>query len=125
MSEEPILFAAYAGVLGGAERVLLDCVTRLERPLRVACPPGPLADELRAAGIEHVPLEDRKVDARSMSGGPGWKRTLSQKVPFRGRRQMETAPDYGPVGQIYPHVPPMIGVYPVDPRSWRSNVSKA
>jgi glycosyltransferase involved in cell wall biosynthesis len=65
-----ITFAAYAGVLGGAERVLLDCVTRLERPLRVACPPGPLADELRAAGIEHVPLEDRGL-RRSMSGTAG------------------------------------------------------
>ena len=44
VSDEPMLFAAYAGVLGGAERVLLDCVTRLDRPLRVACPPGPLAE---------------------------------------------------------------------------------
>jgi glycosyltransferase involved in cell wall biosynthesis len=65
-----ITFAAYAGVLGGAERVLLDCVTRLERPLRVACPPGPLADELRKAGIEHVPLEDRGLK-RSVSGTAG------------------------------------------------------
>ena len=52
-----IVFATYSGVLGGAERVLLDCVTRLERPLRVACPPGPLADALQAAGIEHVAAE--------------------------------------------------------------------
>ncbi|MDA0173234.1 glycosyltransferase family 4 protein [Solirubrobacter taibaiensis] len=70
MSDEPILFAAYAGVLGGAERVLLDCVTRLERPLRVACPPGPLADALQSAGIEHVPLEDRGLK-RSVAGTAG------------------------------------------------------
>lgn len=67
---EPILFASYAGVLGGAERVLLDCVTRLEHPLRVACPPGPLADELHAAGIEHVPLDDRGLK-RSIAGTAG------------------------------------------------------
>lgn len=65
-----ILFAAYAGVLGGAERVLLDCVTRLDEPLRVACPPGPLADELQRAGIEHVPLEDRGLK-RSIAGTAG------------------------------------------------------
>ncbi|MDA0182651.1 glycosyltransferase [Solirubrobacter phytolaccae] len=65
-----ILFASYAGVLGGAERVLLDCVTRLERPLRVACPEGPLADELRRAGIEHAPLEDRGL-SKSVSGTGG------------------------------------------------------
>src|SRR3954454_17474628 len=61
VSNEPILFAAYAGVLGGAERVLLDCVTRLERPLAVACPEGPLAAALRRAGIEHVPLQERPL----------------------------------------------------------------
>jgi glycosyltransferase involved in cell wall biosynthesis len=48
-----ILFASYSGLLGGAERVLLDCATRLDRPVRIACPPGPLAD---AAGPLHVPL---------------------------------------------------------------------
>ena len=54
MTDRPVLFASYSGVLGGAERVLLDCVTRLERPVAVACPEGPLADALRAAGIAHV-----------------------------------------------------------------------
>src|SRR3954447_20186680 len=56
-----VLFASYAGVLGGAERVLLDCVTRLERPLAVACPQGPLAAALRDAGIEHMALEQRPL----------------------------------------------------------------
>jgi glycosyltransferase involved in cell wall biosynthesis len=70
VGDDPILFASYAGVLGGAERVLIDCVTRLKRPLKVACPPGPLAEELHAAGIEHVPLEDRGLK-RSMSGTAG------------------------------------------------------
>ena len=40
-------------MLGGAERVLLDCATRLDRPVTIACPPGPLAE---AAGALHVPL---------------------------------------------------------------------
>src|SRR3954470_2622988 len=56
-----VLFASYAGVLGGAERVLLDCVTRLERPLAVACPDGPLAAALRDAGGEHLPLKERPL----------------------------------------------------------------
>lgn len=31
---------------------------------------------------KHVPLEERKVDAMSMFGGPGLKKTLQQKLPF-------------------------------------------
>ncbi|MBE2316387.1 glycosyltransferase family 4 protein [Solirubrobacter sp. CPCC 204708] len=77
---EPVLFASYAGVLGGAERVLLDCVTRLERPLRVACPPGPLADELHAAGIDHVPLQDRGL-AKSATGTLGLTYELTKLKP--------------------------------------------
>jgi len=75
-----LLFASYAGVLGGAERVLVDCVTRLERPLRVACPPGPLADELRQAGIEHVPLKDRGL-GRSAAGTLGMTYELTRLRP--------------------------------------------
>src|SRR3954454_14743156 len=80
VSNEPILFAAYAGVLGGAERVLVDCVTRLQRPLRVACPPGPLADALHAAGIEHVPLKDRGLK-RSTGGTLGMTYELTRLRP--------------------------------------------
>ncbi len=50
----PILFVSYSGLLGGAERVLLDCATRLPRPLVVACPEGALADAVRAAGLRHA-----------------------------------------------------------------------
>jgi glycosyltransferase involved in cell wall biosynthesis len=46
----PVLFLSYSGLLGGAERVLLDCATRLPRPVVVACPEGPLADAEIAAG---------------------------------------------------------------------------
>ncbi|HET6550775.1 MAG TPA: hypothetical protein VFG79_20095, partial [Solirubrobacter sp.] len=57
----PIVFASYSGLLGGAERVLLDCATRLERPVAVACPPGPLAAALAAAGVERVALKARPL----------------------------------------------------------------
>lgn len=80
VSGAPILFASYSGVLGGAERVLVDCVTRLDRPLRVACPPGPLAEELAAAGIEHVPLEDRGL-SKSVSGTGGLALELTKLKP--------------------------------------------
>jgi glycosyltransferase involved in cell wall biosynthesis len=77
---DPVLFASYSGVFGGAERVLLDCVTRLQRPLRVACPPGPLADRLRAAGVEHVPLRDRGL-RRSATGTLGLAYELTRLRP--------------------------------------------
>src|SRR3954454_22798346 len=75
-----IVFATYSGVLGGAERVLLDCVTRLESPLRVACPPGPLAEALQAAGIEHVPLKDRGL-RKSAAGTLGLAYELTRLRP--------------------------------------------
>jgi len=80
MVDQPILFACYSGVLGGAERVLIDCVTRLERPLRVACPPGPLAEELRQAGIEHVRLKDRGL-RKSAAGTLGMTYELTRMRP--------------------------------------------
>ena len=42
---------SYSGVLGGAERVLLEVASGLEEPPLIACPPGPLADAARAAGV--------------------------------------------------------------------------
>jgi glycosyltransferase involved in cell wall biosynthesis len=49
----PVLFASYSGLFGGAERVLLDCATRLPRPAVIACPDGALAEAARAAGLAH------------------------------------------------------------------------
>src|SRR4051794_10986104 len=59
MTDRPVLFVAYSGVLGGAERVLLDVATRLERPAVIACPDGPLADALRTARLPHAPIKAR------------------------------------------------------------------
>jgi glycosyltransferase involved in cell wall biosynthesis len=59
--ERPVLLLAYAGVLGGAERVLLDCATRLPRPALVACPDGALAAAAEAAGLAVVRLPQRTL----------------------------------------------------------------
>jgi glycosyltransferase involved in cell wall biosynthesis len=69
MSGARLLIVSYSGLLGGAERVLLDCATRLPQgsdrePVVVACPDGPLAAALRAAGLAHVRLPDRPLRLR-------------------------------------------------------------
>ena len=68
MGGRPVLFLSYSGVLGGAERVLLDCATRLERPAVVACPEGPLAAAARGAGLRVEPLRDRSLRLRGSRG---------------------------------------------------------
>ena len=60
----PVLLVAAAGVLGGAERVLLDWGGSLARPALLACPPGPLAEAAAAAGLDVVPLADRPLQRR-------------------------------------------------------------
>jgi N-acetylglucosaminyl-diphospho-decaprenol L-rhamnosyltransferase len=55
---------SYSGLLGGAERVLLEVASRVgERPL-LACPPGPLADEARARGLGVFELRERSLELR-------------------------------------------------------------
>ena len=72
-----IVFATYSGVLGGAERVLLDCVTRLESPLRVACPPGPLADALIDERHQRQQQQRRDRPRDPFAPTPyGWRNTL-------------------------------------------------
>jgi glycosyltransferase involved in cell wall biosynthesis len=65
MGGRPVLFVSYSGVLGGAERVLLDCATRIGRPAVIACPDGPLA---RAAT---VPVEILRRRPPQLRGGRG------------------------------------------------------
>ncbi len=64
MDDRPVLFLSYSGVLGGAERVLLDCATRLGRPALVACPEGPLAAAARGAGLRVDPIRNRSLHLR-------------------------------------------------------------
>lgn len=57
------LFASYSAVLGGAERILLDCATGLESAA-VACPEGPLASAAREGGLAVVALSPRPMEFR-------------------------------------------------------------
>ena len=55
-----ILYLDHTGELGGAERVLLDVLPRLDRnriePILAASPQGELLDRARALGVEVLPL---------------------------------------------------------------------
>ena len=66
--KRPVLLVSAAGVLGGAERVLLDWSRALAPPVVLACPPGPLAAAARTAGIEVATLADRPLQRRGRSG---------------------------------------------------------
>ena len=62
------LFVSYTGETGGSERLLVDFARGLERPVAVACPPGPLAERLAELDIEHVPVAARPLDMRRSAG---------------------------------------------------------
>ena len=64
VASPPLLFVSYSGVLGGAERILVDCATRLGEPAVVACPPGPLATAAREAGLRVAPVRPRPLVLR-------------------------------------------------------------
>jgi glycosyltransferase involved in cell wall biosynthesis len=64
MPRRPVLLLSAAGVLGGAERVLLDWARAIERPVLLACPHGPLSDAARDAGLDAVELADRRLQRR-------------------------------------------------------------
>jgi glycosyltransferase involved in cell wall biosynthesis len=64
MAAAPIAFVSYSGVLGGAERILLDCAVRLGRPVVLGSPEGPLAAAARAAGLEVAVLRERSLRLR-------------------------------------------------------------
>jgi glycosyltransferase involved in cell wall biosynthesis/GT2 family glycosyltransferase len=59
-----VLFVSYSGVIGGAERHLVDVAAALEGERIVACPEGPLADAARAAELRVLPLHDRSLRVR-------------------------------------------------------------
>src|SRR3954454_4574829 len=83
MVRPPLLFVSYSGVLGGAERVLLDSVTRMDRDVTVACPDGPLAAALVAAGITHARTKPRPLHrgTRHAGGIAGLARELRRLQP--------------------------------------------
>ena len=65
----PALLVAQTGLLGGAERVLLDWSRALERPVVLACPPGPLAAAAAAAGHRVEALPERPLQRRGRTAG--------------------------------------------------------
>jgi glycosyltransferase involved in cell wall biosynthesis len=52
-------------MLGGGERILLDCAGGLARPAVLACPEGPLAAAAREQGLELAPLRERPIELRA------------------------------------------------------------
>jgi glycosyltransferase involved in cell wall biosynthesis len=58
-----VLFASYSLLLGGAERLLLDCATGMDSAA-VACPEGPLAQAARGQGLTVVVLGARSLEFR-------------------------------------------------------------
>ena len=55
---------SYAGVLGGAERLLLDVAGGLAETPTLACPGGPLAERARADGLHVIELRERPLELR-------------------------------------------------------------
>jgi N-acetylglucosaminyl-diphospho-decaprenol L-rhamnosyltransferase len=70
----PALFVSYAGVLGGAERLLLDMAAGLAETPTLACPEGPLAERARDQGIHVLAIPERPLElrasARDRAGAP-------------------------------------------------------
>ncbi|HEY2601390.1 MAG TPA: glycosyltransferase [Thermoleophilaceae bacterium] len=61
----PALFVSYSGLLGGAERFLLDMAGGLADTPSLACPDGPLAERARAAGLHVIELPERRLELRA------------------------------------------------------------
>jgi N-acetylglucosaminyl-diphospho-decaprenol L-rhamnosyltransferase len=60
-----LIAASYSGVLGGAERILLDVASSLPEPPELALPEGPLAEEARARGLGVFELRERSLVLRA------------------------------------------------------------
>jgi N-acetylglucosaminyl-diphospho-decaprenol L-rhamnosyltransferase len=61
------LFVSYSGVLGGAERVLLDAADAMDGTALLACPAGPLACAAASAGLTTLVLPHRSLRVRGGS----------------------------------------------------------
>jgi N-acetylglucosaminyl-diphospho-decaprenol L-rhamnosyltransferase len=60
----PVLAVSYSGLLGGAERLLLDVAGGLPEPPLLACPPGRLAEAGRGRGLGVFELRERSLELR-------------------------------------------------------------
>lgn len=63
------LLISYSGVLGGAERILLELADTLGEETCLACPPGPLALAARQRGIRVFALRARSLELRRQPVG--------------------------------------------------------
>ncbi len=73
-----LLLVSYTGILGGAERVLLDCAAGVPGDHVVACPAGELAGRARGAGLGVLELPERSLDLRA--GGRARVRAIAALV---------------------------------------------
>lgn len=60
-----LIAVSYSGVLGGAERLLLDMAAGLPEPPELAAPEGPLAQAARARGLGVFELRERSLVMRA------------------------------------------------------------
>jgi GT2 family glycosyltransferase/glycosyltransferase involved in cell wall biosynthesis len=60
-----LIAVSYSGVLGGAERLLLDVAAALPEPPELAAPEGPLAAAARARGLGVLELRERSLVMRA------------------------------------------------------------
>jgi glycosyltransferase involved in cell wall biosynthesis len=114
MSGGPPLIVSYSGVLGGAERVLLDCATRLERGAVVACPDGPLAASLRAAGLGWAGIRERPL-RRGVAHARGLAALARESAALARRHRAGTMVAWGAravlATALLPARPPLLAVH--------------
>ncbi len=60
-----LIAVSYSGVLGGAERLLLDVAAAVPEPPELAAPEGPLAQAARARGLGVFELRERSLVLRA------------------------------------------------------------
>jgi GT2 family glycosyltransferase/glycosyltransferase involved in cell wall biosynthesis len=87
------LAVTYPGVLGGAERTLLDFTRGLPGGLVLACPEGPLAERARAEGVSVIPLRSRPLELR---GGLGDRLGASRALAGHARDVRRLVREVGP-----------------------------
>ena len=88
-----VLFVSYSGVLGGAERLLVDIAGGLPHARALACPEGPLADAARAAGLDVFVLATRALELR---GPPAQRVLAAQRLVAHAREVRRLVRALGP-----------------------------
>ena len=88
-----VLFVSYSGVLGGAERLLVDIAGGLPQAPALACPEGPLADAARAAGLPVFALRARALELR---GRPAERARAAQRLAAHTREVRRVVRALGP-----------------------------